>query len=700
MKRQIIYFDSRHVFAETWHFDAQYKYEDDFFLDEGGEYGMDMDYYYDDYDGAFDDGFYDRRRRNLLNINTMNPILFDEFGNARLDGRDRIKMLQRESFFGDEDHRVMIELGLVDEDGNWLPSKAERDWVFLPDFKEQMLSTNADQLDDDAAMQLPVVDGYIKSDDSGIIMDDIDGNANLSKMKLRAKEKMYESDAMRIRQKLETIFERNSMASFPWIMKDLTLYVFHAKLVGAEQHNASPNRRTLLDTFGDSLRFVSRILNQNFGSETRYVPAHMPHAIDREILIELVDRFPEEYAATSSHRFRSRQDMQWSFSYFYYMMSAKYNFSDIDYIYKEWLDRDRDGILNDYELERMINEVLIKEATKDAANADLTTANATVWRDFFHKALWNITRQLHDLTYWHPLQITVYSINYTTVARDYLLSHFNNRKKFRFEKKSLDDVEFYMIKDRPHDVKERLDHMYGKKPKFMCLNDDLPHDRDPSNETLSTMKSFFTKYYPYPSPFEIVDPSKYHPYIRKGDMVRNGYWKQSEWSLSNNKHYQRYNDRVQVKRAKKNNLYKRRRLQMYDDHSKGIGNGVKSMYNSFRRRRNQSESSNRNGNYSYHIANDMPLPGEANNRREQIRSMVYQTVIRRFRGQNWFIQFVSLFVFCSVVVTVVLQIVDLIRYWLSVTFSWVFTNNPTLFECCKWFSFNSWFGTKETKHSD
>ena len=49
MKQQIIYFDSRHVFAETWHFDAQYKYEDDFFLDEGGEYGMDMDYYYDDY---------------------------------------------------------------------------------------------------------------------------------------------------------------------------------------------------------------------------------------------------------------------------------------------------------------------------------------------------------------------------------------------------------------------------------------------------------------------------------------------------------------------------------------------------------------------------------------------------------------------------------------------------------------------------
>ena len=360
------------------------------------------------------------------------------------------------------------------------------------------------------------------------------------------------------------------------------------------------------------------------------------------------------------------------------------------------------GILNDYELETMINEVLIKEATKDTSNADLGgTVNATIWADFFHKALWNITRQLHDLTYWHPLQVTVYSVNYTTIVRDYLLSHYNDRKRFRFEKKTLDDVEFYMIKDRPHDVKERLDHIYGKRPKFMCLNDDLPHDRDPSNATLSAMKSFFTKYFPYPSPFEIQDRSRYHPYIRKEDMVRSGYWKHSQWSITNNKHYQPYNDRVQIKRAKKKNMYKRRRLSTYYDHSKGgIRSNVKSMYNSFGRQRNRNLSSDRSSNYSYHIANDMPLPGEANNRKEQIRTMLYQTVVRRFREYNWFVQFLSLFIFCSVVVTVVLQIVDMTRYYLSVTFSWVFTNNPTLFECCKWFSFNTWFGTKETKHSD
>merc|ERR1712154_134391 len=111
----------------------------------------------------------------------------------------------------------------------------------------------------------------------------------------------------------------------------------------------------------------------------------------------------------------------------------------------------------------------------------------------------------------------------------------------------LDDVEFYMIKDNPNDVRDRLNNIYNKQPKFMCLNDDLPHDRDPTNETLSEIQKFFHKYYPYPSPFEIIDKSEYHPFIRIDDMKKNKYWK-NEWSLRNNKHYKLYNDRAETKR--------------------------------------------------------------------------------------------------------------------------------------------------------
>ena len=45
--------------------------------------------------------------------------------------------------------------------------------------------------------------------------------------------------------------------------------------------------RTLKDTFGDSLRHVDYLFSSKFGYAARKVPAHMPHMINRDILISL-----------------------------------------------------------------------------------------------------------------------------------------------------------------------------------------------------------------------------------------------------------------------------------------------------------------------------------------------------------------------------------------------------------------------------
>lgn len=47
--------------------------------------------------------------------------------------------------------------------------------------------------------------------------------------------------------------------------------------------------RRLQDTFADSLRYVNKLLNSQFGFTSRKVPAHMPHMIDRLIMQELQD---------------------------------------------------------------------------------------------------------------------------------------------------------------------------------------------------------------------------------------------------------------------------------------------------------------------------------------------------------------------------------------------------------------------------
>jgi hypothetical protein len=52
------------------------------------------------------------------------------------------------------------------------------------------------------------------------------------------------------------------------------------------------------------------------------VPAHMPHMLDRHIIEEMQHRWSGEFEATSAHRFRAGDDMQYAFSYFYYLMHA------------------------------------------------------------------------------------------------------------------------------------------------------------------------------------------------------------------------------------------------------------------------------------------------------------------------------------------------------------------------------------------
>jgi UDP-N-acetylglucosamine-lysosomal-enzyme len=55
------------------------------------------------------------------------------------------------------------------------------------------------------------------------------------------------------------------------------------------------------DTFADSLRHVNRLYTQEYGHVTRKVPAHMPHYIQKDVMLALQEKFPEEFESTSSH---------------------------------------------------------------------------------------------------------------------------------------------------------------------------------------------------------------------------------------------------------------------------------------------------------------------------------------------------------------------------------------------------------------
>ncbi|XP_007449232.1 PREDICTED: N-acetylglucosamine-1-phosphotransferase subunits alpha/beta, partial [Lipotes vexillifer] len=113
--------------------------------------------------------------------------------------------------------------------------------------------------------------------------------------------------------------------------------------------------RQLKDTFADSLRYVNKILNSKFGFTSRKVPAHMPHMIDRIVMQELQDMFPEEFDKTSFHKVRHSEDMQFAFSYFYYLMSAVQPLN-ISQVFDE-VDTDQSGVLSDREIRTLATRI-------------------------------------------------------------------------------------------------------------------------------------------------------------------------------------------------------------------------------------------------------------------------------------------------------------------------------------------------------
>lgn len=101
-------------------------------------------------------------------------------------------------------------------------------------------------------------------------------------------------------------------------------------------------RRRLFDAYSSSLLHVSRVYNKAFGYKARKVPAHMPHMVDRDVIYEMQTRFLPYFEATSSHKLRHGEDMQFAFSFNYYVDGVKKS-KNLDDVFNE-IDTDKSGM--------------------------------------------------------------------------------------------------------------------------------------------------------------------------------------------------------------------------------------------------------------------------------------------------------------------------------------------------------------------
>lgn len=276
---------------------------------------------------------------------------------------------------------------------------------------------------------------------------------------------------------------------------------------------SSQHGRRLLDTFANSLRHVSRIYNKAYGYVTRKVPAHIAHMIDKHAMGEMQAKFPEDWDATSSHRMRSSDDMQFAFAYFYFLMSEQKNMTILDLFFE--LDADHSGVLSDRELRTLaarlyelpleledlvaLEDMFIncsKNATQGSFDDMISTSNfgETVRNASFRKEVYYDKRM--------P-QVTLDLVMKCSALEKLLTKQMISRSRYRYEIVGDDEVMFKMIRYNVSTVVAQLDEIRKTPKKFVCLNDNIDYSQDSAKLVKAVLRDFYESILPVPSKFEL-----------------------------------------------------------------------------------------------------------------------------------------------------------------------------------------------------
>ncbi|XP_071041995.1 N-acetylglucosamine-1-phosphotransferase subunits alpha/beta [Parasteatoda tepidariorum] len=249
-------------------------------------------------------------------------------------------------------------------------------------------------------------------------------------------------------------------------------------------------QRHLLDTFGDSLRHVNKLYNEVFGYEARKVPSHIAHFVDKNVMSRLTNdftsRFDSAFDVTSSHKIRSSNDMQFAFSYYYYLMSEMESVEVSD-IFRSF-DIDKSGSWSDREIRTVLARLY-----------DLPL-------DFSSVAVFEQMIVNCSLTTEKESKLPVVSetlVKSCQPISHLLLQRFGSRKRNAYEVVGEEEVAFKMIHNNLTQVLGQIDDLRKNPKKFVCLNDNMNHGTQEAELIRAVIEDFYEALFPSRSQFEL-----------------------------------------------------------------------------------------------------------------------------------------------------------------------------------------------------
>lgn len=250
------------------------------------------------------------------------------------------------------------------------------------------------------------------------------------------------------------------------------------------------------DSVRQSLLKTHKLMHETFGYADRMEPSHVPIYIQKDVMTRLRSRFPEEYHAVSSHRFREPIDMHFQFSYSYFLMHEREEF-DFVAIFSSF-DSDHSSILERLELNRLATHVLLGIFKRN--NGYQSPPLATNWAVELVK---DCDFAKHRLpTPWAARS----EIEGCKSAMDKIKEYYTQKLRNRFQLgNDFHEARFLQVGTN-FELKREIENIYYSEPKFVCLNDDIDYnDAEKAAAYLKLTSDFYHTLYPLPSSFERLD---------------------------------------------------------------------------------------------------------------------------------------------------------------------------------------------------